>query len=138
MRAYTILVQPAEEQGHVATVPDLPGWAATGRTVEECVERARAVIALFVDDLEPEGEHRELRGRTAGGAGAPEEAEEEAVDGLRRAMAALRTVEAHLEEEMIRRPEGEHLPLRRAHAALLRARRSLVEDERRARGRALV
>ena len=35
MRAYTIVVQPdAQDEGHTATVPDLPGWAASGRTVE--------------------------------------------------------------------------------------------------------
>jgi hypothetical protein len=48
-------------------------------------------------------------------------------------MAALRTVESHLEEEIIRTPEGRaRRPLRHAHGALIRARLSLVEEERRA------
>jgi len=34
MHAYTIVVQPAEDEGHIAVVPDLPGWTATGQTVE--------------------------------------------------------------------------------------------------------
>jgi predicted RNase H-like HicB family nuclease len=133
MRAYTIVVQPdAQDEGHTATVPDLPGWAASGRTVEECVERAREVIELFVDDLDPSSAApAELTGRGPGEAS--DGAEAEAVDALRRAMAALRTVESHLEEEITRTPDGRsRRPLRRAHGALLRARRSLVEEERRA------
>jgi predicted RNase H-like HicB family nuclease len=131
MRAYTILVQPAAEQeGLIATVPDLPGWAAGGRTVEECVARAREVIGLVVDGLEPAGAPMELSGRPVD---APMDAEEEeAADALRRAMAALRTVESQLEEEITHRPDGRGCrPLRRAHAAILRARRSLVEEQRR-------
>jgi predicted RNase H-like HicB family nuclease len=138
MRAYTILVQPAaEHQGLIATVPELPGWAAGGRTVEECVERAREVIGLFVGDLDPGGATMELTGRAADAA--DEEAEEEAADALRRATAALRTVEVQLEEEITRRLDGQdRRPLRRAHAALIRARRSLVEEQRRAGDHALV
>jgi predicted RNase H-like HicB family nuclease len=130
MRAYTIVVQPAAEQGGlIATVADLPGWAAGGRTVEECVERAREVIGL-IEGLDPAGAPMELGGRPAG---APMDAEdEEAADALHRAMAALRTVESQLEEEITRRSDGrDRRPLRRAHAAILRARRSLVEEQRR-------
>jgi predicted RNase H-like HicB family nuclease len=130
MRAYTIVVQPAAEQeGLIATVPDLPGWAAGGRTVEECVERAREVIGL-VEGLDPAEVPMELGGRPAA---APMDAEdEEAADALHRAMAALRTVENQLEEEIIRWPDGrDRRPLRRAHTAILRARRSLVEEQRR-------
>ncbi|HEV7467983.1 MAG TPA: type II toxin-antitoxin system HicB family antitoxin [Candidatus Dormibacteraeota bacterium] len=138
MRAYTIVVQPAAEQeGLIATVPDLPGWAAGGRTVEECVERAREVIGLFVEGLDPAGGPMELSGRPAA---APIDAdEEEAADALRRATAALRTVESQLEEEITRRTGGQdRRPLRRAHAVILRARRALVEEQRRAGDRALV
>jgi predicted RNase H-like HicB family nuclease len=131
MRAYTIVVQPAAEQeGLIATVPELPGWAAGGRTVEECVARAREVIGLVVEGLEPAGAPLELSGRPADGAMDAEE--EEAADALHRAMAALRTVESQLEEEITHRPDGRgRRPLRRAHAAILRARRSLVEEQRR-------
>ncbi|HEY0409344.1 MAG TPA: type II toxin-antitoxin system HicB family antitoxin, partial [Candidatus Dormibacteraeota bacterium] len=124
MRAYTIVVQPAAEQeGLIATVPDLPGWAAAGRTVEECVERAREVIGL-VEGLEPAGAQRELGGRPAAAATDAEDEDEEAADALHRAMAALRTVESQLEEEIILRSDGrDRRPLRRAHAAILRARR---------------
>jgi predicted RNase H-like HicB family nuclease len=133
MRAYTIIVQPdAHDEGHTATVPDLPGWATSGRTVEECVEHAREVIGLFADDLDAaSAAPAELSGHGPGEAS--DEAGAEAVDALRRAMAALRTVESHLEEEITRTPDGRaRRPLRRAHGALLRARRSLVEEERRA------
>jgi predicted RNase H-like HicB family nuclease len=130
MHAYTIVVQPAaEDEGHVAVVPDLPGWTATARTVEECVARAREVIGLVAGDLSPAPAPVELAGH---GGGATSPAEEEAVDALRRAMAALRTVESDLEEEITRTGGGAGEPLRRAHGALLRARHSLGEEERRA------
>jgi predicted RNase H-like HicB family nuclease len=131
MRAYTIVVQPdAGDEGHTATVPDLPGWTTSGRTVEECVERAREVIGLVAGGLDPSPAPAELAGSATGEVSG--EAEEEAVDALRRAMAALRTVESHLEVEITRTPDGDsRRPLRRAHGALLRARRSLVEEERR-------
>jgi predicted RNase H-like HicB family nuclease len=135
MRAVTIVVQPDPGQdGHLATVPELPGWATTAATVEECVERARQVIGLFVDGLAAPGGAAELAGRVAGAM--PDEAEEEALDALRRAMAALRTVESHLEEEIARADGTSRRSLRRAHGALLRARYSLVEEERRAVERA--
>jgi predicted RNase H-like HicB family nuclease len=111
MQTYTIVVQPAaEDEGHIAVVPDLPGWTATGRTVEECVARAREVIGLVTEGLAAEPSRAGTAGR--GGAVA-DQAEEEALDALRRGMAALP-------------------PLRRPHGALLRARRSLGEEEQRA------
>jgi predicted RNase H-like HicB family nuclease len=129
MHAYTIVVQPAaEDEGHVAVVPDLPGWTATAPTVEECVARAREVIGLVAGDLSPAPAPVELTGHGR--------AEEEAVDALRRAMAALRTVESHLEEEITRAGGDDGEPLRRAHGALLRARRTLGEEERHALDRA--
>ena len=134
MHAYTIVVQPADGEGHVAVVPDLPGWTAAGSTVEECVARAREVIGLVAEDLAAAPVATELHGR---GGAATDQAEEEALDALRRAMAALRTVESHLEEEITRTADGHaRRPLRRAHGALLRARRSLGEEERRALDRA--
>jgi predicted RNase H-like HicB family nuclease len=135
MRAFTIVVHPSpEEERHIATVPDLPGWITEGRTVEECVERAREAIGVFVEDIAEARAHLVPEAAAdAGAGGVPDEAEEEAVDALRRAMAALRTVETHLEEEITRRPDGHtSQPLRRAHVALLRARSSLVDEERRA------
>ncbi|TMD95995.1 MAG: type II toxin-antitoxin system HicB family antitoxin [Chloroflexi bacterium] len=135
MHAYTIVVQPAEDEGHIAVVPDLPGWTATAQTVEECVARAREVIGLVAGELAPGPGPTEL---TGGGGGATDQAEEEALDALRRAMAALRTVESHLEDEITRTPDGRaRRPLRRAHGALLRARRSLGEEERRTLDRVL-
>lgn len=129
MRAFTIIVQPDPElEGHLATIPDLPGFIASGTTVEECVERAHRVIGLFVDGLTPQAGAAELAGHGA----ATFEAEAEALDALRRGMAALRTVECALEDEITRADEGSSHPLRRAHGALLRARSTLVEEERRA------
>ncbi len=129
MRAFTIVVQPDPgHEGHLATIPDLPGFTATGRTVEECVERAHRVIGLFVDGLTPPGDAAEL----AAHGGATVEAEAEAIDALRRGMAALRTVECALEDEITLAGGASSRPLRRAHGALLRARHALVEEERRA------
>jgi predicted RNase H-like HicB family nuclease len=131
MHVYTIVVQPAaEEDGHIAVVPDLPGLTAVGRTVEECVARAREVIGLVAGPQAATPPAAELTGHAAG---ASDEAEEEALDALRRAMAALRTVERDLEEEITRTADvGARQPLRRAHEALLRARRALADEALRA------
>ena len=129
---YTIVVQPdAEDEGHIAVVPDLPGWSAAGRTVEECVAHAQEMIGLVVGGLAPPSGPREPSGRAA------DPAEEEALDALRRAMAALRTVETDLEDEIVRAGGDGRAPLRRVHGAVLRARHSLADEERRALDRVL-
>lgn len=41
-----------EDGWWVATVADVPGCRAQGKTVEEARERLREALALFVDDVE--------------------------------------------------------------------------------------
>ena len=63
-RTYTIVLDPdADEGGYSVLVPSLPGCITQGGSVEECLERAREVIALhiaaLVDDGEPVPEEQE-------------------------------------------------------------------------------
>lgn len=52
MREYTIILDPdAEGRGYTVTVPALPGCITQGKTVEECIERAKDAIALYIEDL---------------------------------------------------------------------------------------
>lgn len=49
-RAFPVLVRRDEDGVYVATVPDLPGCHAQGRTMEEVLERAREAILLCLED----------------------------------------------------------------------------------------
>ena len=52
MREYTIVLDPDEEgRGYTVLVPALPGCVTQGRTVEECVERAKEAIQSYIEDL---------------------------------------------------------------------------------------
>ena len=52
MREYTIILDPDEEEGgYTVTVPALPGVVTQGETIEECIARAREVIAAYIEDL---------------------------------------------------------------------------------------
>ena len=52
MREYTIVLDPDEEgRGYTVLVPALPGCVTKGRTVEECVERAKEAIQSYIEDL---------------------------------------------------------------------------------------
>lgn len=54
---YTVLLDPDEESGgYTVTVPALPGIVTQGDTVEEALEMARDAIALYLEDLQADGE----------------------------------------------------------------------------------
>jgi antitoxin HicB len=56
-RKYTIILEPDfEEGGFTVTVPALPGCITQGGTVEECIERAREAIELYIESLIADGE----------------------------------------------------------------------------------
>ena len=56
-RRYTIVLQPEpEEGGYSVSVPALPGCFTQGETLEQCVERAKEAIALYIETLEDAGE----------------------------------------------------------------------------------
>ncbi len=57
MRRYTIILEPdVEEGGYTVLVPALPGCVTQGETVEQCIERAKEVIAGYIESLEAHGE----------------------------------------------------------------------------------
>ena len=57
MRRYTVVLVPdAEEGGFTVQVPAIPGCFTEGETVEECLENARDVINLFLEELAARGE----------------------------------------------------------------------------------
>jgi predicted RNase H-like HicB family nuclease len=56
MRNYTIVLDPdLEEGGYTVTVPALPGVVTQGETVEQCQERAREAIELYIETLIEDG-----------------------------------------------------------------------------------
>jgi antitoxin HicB len=57
MRKYTIILDPdLEEGGFTVTVPALPGCITQGESIEECIERAREAIELYIESLLADGE----------------------------------------------------------------------------------
>jgi antitoxin HicB len=57
MRHYTVVLIPEREAGgFTVQVPALPGCFTEGETVDECLENARDVIALFIEELTARGE----------------------------------------------------------------------------------
>ncbi|HEY7063082.1 MAG TPA: type II toxin-antitoxin system HicB family antitoxin [Chloroflexota bacterium] len=57
MRRYTVVLIPDREVGgFTVQVPALPGCFTEGDTVEECLENARDVIGLFIEELTARGE----------------------------------------------------------------------------------
>ncbi|HVC35518.1 MAG TPA: type II toxin-antitoxin system HicB family antitoxin [Chloroflexota bacterium] len=56
-RAYTIILEPnPDECIYTVTVPALPGCITQGRTVEECIARAKEAIAAWIADAVAAGE----------------------------------------------------------------------------------
>ena len=56
-RHYTIVLDPNPEDGiYTVTVPALPGCLTQGKTVEECVERAKEAITGWIASAEAHGE----------------------------------------------------------------------------------
>jgi len=48
---YTVVIEPGENFGFVATCPDLLGCVTQGDTVEETVEHMREAMSLFIETL---------------------------------------------------------------------------------------
>ena len=56
-RQYSIVLEPeTEDGGYSVAVPALPGCRTQGKSVEECIERARKAIAVWIADAEANGE----------------------------------------------------------------------------------
>jgi predicted RNase H-like HicB family nuclease len=54
-RRYTVLFEPAEEGGYVATCPALPGLVTEGDTLEEAREMVRDAIRGYLESLHKDG-----------------------------------------------------------------------------------
>ena len=54
-RRYTVLFEPAEEGGYVATCPALPGLVTEGDTLDEAREMVRDAIRGYLESLRKDG-----------------------------------------------------------------------------------
>jgi predicted RNase H-like HicB family nuclease len=52
---YTVLFEPAEEGGYVATCPALPGLVTEGDTLDEAREMAKDAIRGYLESLQKDG-----------------------------------------------------------------------------------
>lgn len=52
---YTVLFEPAEEGGYVATCPALPGLVTEGDTLDEAREMVRDAIRGYLESLAMDG-----------------------------------------------------------------------------------
>ncbi|HVB54206.1 MAG TPA: type II toxin-antitoxin system HicB family antitoxin [Candidatus Acidoferrales bacterium] len=55
-RTYSVLLDPDPHGGFTVTVPLLPGCITQAEGVEDCLERAREAIAVYLEDLAATGE----------------------------------------------------------------------------------
>lgn len=53
--SFTVLFEPAEEGGYVATCPALPGLVTEGDTLEEARANARDAIQGYLESLAKDG-----------------------------------------------------------------------------------
>jgi predicted RNase H-like HicB family nuclease len=53
---YLILIEGAPPSNYSAWSPDLPGCAATGDTIEECVAHMKEAIAFHLEGLADDGD----------------------------------------------------------------------------------
>ncbi len=53
---YTVLFEPAEEGGYVATCPALPGLVTEGDTLEEARAMAKDAIHGYLESLKKDGQ----------------------------------------------------------------------------------
>lgn len=53
---YTVVFEPADEGGYVASVPTLPGCVTQGETFEEAVEMVKDAIEGYLEVLKETGE----------------------------------------------------------------------------------
>jgi predicted RNase H-like HicB family nuclease len=126
MRTYTIVVDESPDETLPGDMPPFPGVVIEGGSPEGCVDQGREAITLYLADLVRAG--RQITDSPPDKTGL---ADEEAVDALRRAGAALDTVEAELLAELVRRQNPQdQADLRRAHVALLKARTALTGAEK--------
>ncbi|OGD57210.1 hypothetical protein A2V71_01930 [Candidatus Berkelbacteria bacterium RBG_13_40_8] len=56
MYQYTVVFEPAEEGGYVASVPALPGCVTQGENLEEAMAMAKDAIEGYLSVLKDEGE----------------------------------------------------------------------------------
>lgn len=55
MKSFTIIIEHCPETGlYIGYVPGLPGAYSQGKTVDELRENVREVIAMLLEDGEPE------------------------------------------------------------------------------------
>ena len=54
--SYTVLFEPAEEGGYVASCPALPGLVTEGDTIDEARARVREAIEAYVESLLKDGQ----------------------------------------------------------------------------------
>ena len=52
---YTVLFEPAEEGGFVATCPALPGLVTEGETLDEAREMVQDAIRAYLESLQKDG-----------------------------------------------------------------------------------
>ena len=55
-RMFRIILTPEAEGGFTVSVPSLPGCITWGETIGEAKEMAAEAIALYLEDLETNGE----------------------------------------------------------------------------------
>lgn len=137
MRAYTVVVDsfPAGDGSCTATVSELPGLTIPGDSSQECLEKTSVALSCYLEDvaaahaLRPTAESGGRPGPAGSPAAAPRAlGDEEALDAVQRAMAALHAIQTELETELARRPNpSAEEDLRRAHVALLQAEAALVQ-----------
>lgn len=53
---YTVIFEPAEEGGYIASVPALPGCTTQGETFEEAVEMIQDAISGYLAVMKEEGQ----------------------------------------------------------------------------------
>jgi antitoxin HicB len=53
--SFTVLFEPAEEGGHVATCPALPGLVTEGDTLDEARANAKDAIRGYLESLAKDG-----------------------------------------------------------------------------------
>ena len=52
---YTVLFEPTEEGGYVATCPALPGLVTEGDTLKEAREMAKDAISCYLESVQKDG-----------------------------------------------------------------------------------
>jgi len=53
---FTVIIEPCEEGGYVASCPAFPGCHVEGDSYEETISEMRSAINAFIEDYEEEGD----------------------------------------------------------------------------------